>query len=81
MQGCFKKNQSICEFLNGLNDSVLITYGEVASIERMDHERFVPNVDNARNAVAGVKSSGRTRIVFNCPVVVAVLDLLRKNAT
>ena len=43
----------------------------------MDDEGFVPDVDDATDAVAGVEGRRRPRVVLDRSVVVAVLDLLR----
>lgn len=43
----------------------------------MDDERFVSDVDDAADAVAGVEGRRRPRVVLDRSVVVAVLDLLQ----
>ena len=53
------------------------THREVASIERMDNKRLVAHVDNSADPIARVEGSGRSGVVFDCTVVVAVLYLLQ----
>lgn len=42
----------------------------------MNDERFVSNMYNTADSVAGVKGSASTRIVFNGAMIVTVLDIL-----
>lgn len=42
----------------------------------MNDERFVSNMYNTADSVAGVKGSASTRIIFNRAMIVTVFDIL-----
>lgn len=50
---------------------------KVSTIKRVYNKRFVANVYDSADTVAGMESSCGTRIVLHSPVVVAVLDILK----
>lgn len=45
----------------------------------MNDERFVAHMDDAADAVARVEGRTGARIVFDGAVIVAMLDVLRRN--
>jgi hypothetical protein len=57
-----------------------VTYRQVASVEGVNDERFVADVDDTGDSVAGVEGGRSSGIVLHRAVVVAVLDLLNRVA-
>lgn len=53
------------------------SYREITAIERMDNKCFISDVYDATYTVAGVKGGAGTWIIFHCPMVITVLDILR----
>ncbi|EFA09758.1 hypothetical protein TcasGA2_TC011897 [Tribolium castaneum] len=52
---------------------------EVSSVERVDDERLVAQVDDAADAVARVEGGRGSGVVLDGPVVVAMFDILSKD--
>lgn len=56
-----------------------ITHRKVTSIEWVYYEGFVTNMYDTADAVAGVEGSTGTWIIFNCSVIIAMLNVLKKE--
>lgn len=53
------------------------TYRKITAVEGMYDEGLVANVYDTADAIAGVEGCTGARIVFDCAVIVAVLDVLQ----
>lgn len=45
----------------------------------MDDERLVANVYHSADAITRVEGCDGSRVIFDCAMIVAVLDLLRRD--
>ena len=55
------------------------SYRKVSSVERVDDEGFVADVDDAADSAARSESRYGARIIFDRPVVVTMLDFLARG--
>lgn len=54
------------------------TYRQITPIEGMYDEGLVANVYDSADAVAGVEGCTGARIILDCAVIVAMLDVLQQ---
>lgn len=52
---------------------------QIPAVEWMYDESFVANMYDSRHTVACMESCRRPGVIFNCAVIVAVLDFLKKR--
>lgn len=72
---CLKNGSLTTEHKVTRND----THREVPTVERVDDEGLVTDVDHATNAVTRVEGCRGSWVVLDRPVVVTVLDLLQSK--
>lgn len=58
----------------------IFTDRQITTVERLDNERLVAEMNNAAYTVTRVKRSTRTRIIPHRTVIITMLDLLKQDS-